>query len=1039
MSELVFRDFNDATGKAIPSVVGLDTAGTYCIGEPAMNTASLGRPVIQDFKKRIGESDALYLGTRSDALWPLRPGITGKDGSVSTEEVARVFFKDLFGKVGTLPRQLVIGIPASTDEAWQRYYRSHLAKLFGELGFPDPKFFPEPFAVFQYYRHCEKLIPDVDHSQNVLVIDAGGGTFDCCAIQTTVRGNLARRGTTANPLGIKSVSVAGKHIDRWLLERALSKINSPILKKESPSARLLTHPYALFAIEQMKITLSDQLHASYASLTDDCNHITATGAVAKGLYHPDLALNLVLTGEDLKTVIVQTWKEHWGPTILGTLKDVQFRGGKMSIDTIDKVILAGGSSHLAFIQQLVAKTLAGQINFHQDDIVIGGHFEKAVAFGLAVEAREQRNTALRTHDSIGPCIFNPLYLRVASDRSSGFIRPSVRLKGKPSSYPDGVLLDGPVQVADDFSLEFEITLPFRPKKYFIYKFYDSPVEALEDSAVPLNLEDDVVRVPINCPATFSLVLGFGEDGLVRPEFRFDEFQAPARDFFFGGLQISREVESYAGIDFGTSNTYVVNLWSEAISRDIDYPIFTLSESAGNQIRLLEKKLIDYQSAKLLDSVAVKKLYGEQRAAFIFNSIKIEGSKLTKGETEGALSGIVPISTNELKEPVNVARGYDFVLENAHGYREAPEAFLRHLNKIMLDGISDGAGDYRTDSVKLAGMDFEPPPAISVAPYMERLAQELKEGAAAKSAIHFAAEAHAKFTAIHPFEDGNGRTARLLVNAILIDAGLCPVVVEFTDKERYLDCLKASNAKDISLMCMFFSELVEQSLALIAPEPISAQEPGIVPAIEAAISEIPGTPVPAVPMSASQRLAEAVRRKVEARTTEREARYKAWSAAFENFKQELDAAAISFNEVLAKTSPFSIRVTMFDTLPFEKYESIIRGTYTPKTWLTGCQITSDLKRENFVFFFQGLSHHFSGTAREQALTLPIRDVSLAISRWSDAMYRRLLDEPISLREIAYADGQLLFLIAGASGQWQIKSSPISEIVNDFFADAVEAFL
>ena len=1025
MDDLIFRSFNEATHVAIPTVVGLEADGKeFCIGSKAKEVAGLGRPVVQDFKRHIGDTDAMFTGSRSEALWPIRPGVPGRQGSLSTEEATQVFFEGLIQKTGPMPKQLVIGTPASTDDDWQKNYKSHVSKVLTGMGFADPKFFPEPFAVFQYYRHCEKSIPDVDHAQTIVVIDIGGGTFDCCGIQTTTRGNLARKGSTAIPLGIKSTQFAGKDIDRRLFEVALRKIKDPLLKKESQSARLQAHPLALFEVEQMKIELSNLLHHQNKTLSEDCSEVSVSKVIARGIYHPDLALSLDITGEDLKTVILNVWKDYWGPTLLSTLSDIKYRGGRVAIDTIDKVILAGGSSHLAFVQQLVAKTLAGQILFNPADIVVGQHFDKAVAYGLAIEAREQRNTSLRTHDSIGPCIFNPLYLYVANERTSALLAPTIRLKTDFTERSDGALLAGPMQVPD-FSLDFEITLPFKPAKYFVYKFFDSSCLDHANNVIPLNLEDDVVRVPTNCPSRCSLTLYFGEDGVVRPQFLFGDNPIPVRDFFFGGLQIAREVESYAGVDFGTSNSYVVNLWSESVSRDVDYPFFAISESAGNQLRLLEARIKKYQTDNLLTPSTVKALAQKQRTSFIFNSIKIEGSGLTKGETELALSGTIPIATKELREPINVANGYDFIMENASSYRQSPELFLRELNKIVLLGISDNAGKYRVDSVKLAGMDFEPPPAIAVGPYMERLGNELRDGPGAKSAIHFAAEAHAKLTAIHPFEDGNGRAARLLANAILVEAGLYPITVEFADKERYLDCLKASNVKDLSPMCALFSELMEELLDDLDP------------ATTATTADMPALPQEVVSVSASQRLAETVRRKVAALHIEREARYRAWSAAYDSFREELLAAASAFNET-NRLSPFSIKVTMFDTLPLEKYEGIIRGARTPKTWLTGCEFKGEAKRESFMFFFQGMSHHLVTTARRDRVVLAPKDVSLAISRWADGVFRRLLDEPMALREIAYADGQFVFLLAPAPGKWQVTISPMSEMINAFFADVLEAF-
>ena len=104
-------------------------------------------------------------------------------------------------------------------------------------------------------------------------------------------------------------------------------------------------------------------------------------------------------------------------------------------------------------------------------------------------------------------------------------------------------------------------------------------------------------------------------------------------------------------------------------------------------------------------------------------------------------------------------------------------------------------------MKISGMEFQPPDATEVPGFMDRLAEELKAGSRGKSIIQFAAEIHSKLTSIHPFVDGNGRTARLLLNAILIDAGFPAVVISHADKQRYLDCLAASNKGDISELCV----------------------------------------------------------------------------------------------------------------------------------------------------------------------------------------------------------------------------------------------
>jgi hypothetical protein len=251
------------------------------------------------------------------------------------------------------------------------------------------------------------------------------------------------------------------------------------------------------------------------------------------------------------------------------------------------------------------------------------------------------------------------------------------------------------------------------------------------------------------------------------------------------------------------------------------------------------------------------------------------------------------------------------------------------------------------------------------------------------------------------------------------------VIDFGDKERYLECLKASNDKDLSPMCTFLGELLHESLdKLVAASP---------PAAEAVV----GVSSKGTVKSASERLAHAVRGKVASLHLQREARYNAWVAAFNAFREAFGAAVTDFNQ-LYSTTPFSIRYLPYDTLPIDKYEALITGNRTTKTWLHGCEIIAVPRREKFVFFFQGISSQFVATARSKGVALSPNDVSLAVSRWSDGLYRRLQDEPVFLREIAYSDGQLLYLHATGSRSWEVQFLPLSEVINTFFADAVEAF-
>jgi hypothetical protein len=305
LKDFTIAEFVEGTSAAVPTVLAYDRdSAKFAIGVRACKIASGFRPIIQDFKNSIGEPDAMFegryepvKGTRPTRLWDVRPEASEKDRWLSTKEAAKTFFKEFFSQLGPLPEQLIVGIPAISNQMWQRNYRAHINQILSELGRPNPQFFPEPFAVFQYYRHKERLIPQAGRPLTVLVVDFGGGTLDSCIIETTQEGNLARGGSTSVPLGLRCLIGAGKAVDRRLIEMAIEKNKDPRLRQESIESRLASRPWILLAVEEMKIALSEQMKA--CRIADDCSNIIERREFPTGWYHPDVAVPMELTGNDL--------------------------------------------------------------------------------------------------------------------------------------------------------------------------------------------------------------------------------------------------------------------------------------------------------------------------------------------------------------------------------------------------------------------------------------------------------------------------------------------------------------------------------------------------------------------------------------------------------------------------------------------------------------------------------------------------------------------------------------------------------------------
>ncbi len=185
------------------------------------------------------------------------------------------------------------------------------------------------------------------------------------------------------------------------------------------------------------------------------------------------------------------------------------------------------------------------------------------------------------------------------------------------------------------------------------------------------------------------------------------------------------------------------------------------------------------------------LYNWLKTELAYTSNAIEGNTLTRRETtlaitENITGGAKPIV--HYIEAVNHARAFDFIMERAMDTRIIDVADVLAIHKRILSGIDDSnAGFYRNVPVRISGSRTVLPNPLKVPDLMEQFNQWLMS--ADEEVVLKAIDAHYRLVTIHPFKDGNGRTARLLMNLILIQAGFTPTIIRKIDRKRYLDALE----------------------------------------------------------------------------------------------------------------------------------------------------------------------------------------------------------------------------------------------------------
>lgn len=236
------------------------------------------------------------------------------------------------------------------------------------------------------------------------------------------------------------------------------------------------------------------------------------------------------------------------------------------------------------------------------------------------------------------------------------------------------------------------------------------------------------------------------------------------------------------------------------------------EEAPNMYKQNEHKeedtlsTIDALKARLdalrpLPPESLKKIEEAIRIEYTYESNRIEGNTLTLQETQVVVGEGLTIAGKSMREhleAVNHCEAIDFVKDVVQRKIPITEYLIKQIHAIILQGIDrKNAGRYRTVPVLISGSKHVPPQPYLVEKQMEDFMNEYnKKDEAGEHPIRLAAWLHRELVRIHPFVDGNGRTARLLMNLLLLRAGYVFVVLkgDAASRVRYYTALEKAHVE-----------------------------------------------------------------------------------------------------------------------------------------------------------------------------------------------------------------------------------------------------
>jgi Fic family protein len=238
-----------------------------------------------------------------------------------------------------------------------------------------------------------------------------------------------------------------------------------------------------------------------------------------------------------------------------------------------------------------------------------------------------------------------------------------------------------------------------------------------------------------------------------------------------------------------------------------------------------------------DAEREARVWQKLRLDWNYHSNKLEGNSYTYGETKmllytGNTAGGKPQKDSEEISGHNEA--INLILEVIKDRTPLTEGLIRHLHQMILvkphytaAKTFDGSptkklikvGEYKTEPNHVeteTGETFHFAEPIDTPAKMEELVKWFREKthSSETNPILLAAEFHYRFVRIHPFDDGNGRMARLLMNFILMQYGYPPVIIRNEDKSNYIAALTQSNFEILKPFLDYIAANLVRSLEMM---------------------------------------------------------------------------------------------------------------------------------------------------------------------------------------------------------------------------------
>ena len=441
--------------------------------------------------------------------------------------------------------------------------------------------------------------------------------------------------------------------------------------------------------------------------------------------------------------------------------------------------------------------------------------------------------------------------------------------------------------------------------------------------------------------------------------------------------------------------------------------FAYDENVTPRIDEVTTRVADLRQVGKLSPDSLRHLSKFFRIKNIYHSNAIEGNQLAQGETELVVEQGLTIAGKPLKDQVearSLANALDYFEDLVSVDTPIAQNDIHQIHQLILTGINDDeAGQYRNVEVRISGSHYDPITPDRVPYEMTQFSDWLRASTDAPQPAHAivtACAAHAWFAQVHPFVDGNGRTARILMNLLLMRNGYPIAIITKEERSRYYDALEESQSGNLSPFIQLVCESVLESLE----------------AYESAAED---------QLRRQQWILQVADRLQAPERIRRENEYEVWSRAMELFRAHFRLVSELLDD--AAQGLYRVYFKKFGTLELDKYLALSSQQSAKRTWFFRIDIVRQEESSRHLFYFNIASP-------------PMRDrssVTIHVSReeppgsfWYERLRDILGPHSPPFTEIGYDMQEEHFVCARLD--WSTYAASIEAIANKFISSIVDQF-